>query len=231
MIHRIVGAVGVALFASTGALASSIVIDPFTTSLPAPDRAPLTVPEGEAVEFASDSNAMNGTVFSEGFRQLFVFGAEGDSTAIFGERAEWNFSLTNDDAAAGISYRFLGGFDASRIATIDLDVLDVTTTGPGDPTIDFRLRLESASGAEERVTNTLEDGETAVSFALAGFSAVDLAALQRFEIVVQVTQNFGANVDVTLGPVIATPIPVPAALPLLIGGLGALGLVARRRRR
>ncbi|WP_282044584.1 VPLPA-CTERM sorting domain-containing protein [Roseibium album] len=39
-----------------------------------------------------------------------------------------------------------------------------------------------------------------------------------------------ANVRASLVEYSVTPVPVPAALPLLIGGLGLLGYAARRKR-
>lgn len=57
----------------------------------------------------------------------------------------------------------------------------------------------------------------------------ELVSATELSLIIDTGDGFGID-DVRLGASVA-PVPVPASLPLLIGGLGAMGWMARRRRK
>ncbi len=126
----------------------------------------------------------------------------------------------------------IGGSSVSSItATIDLSqVFDIS---------DLNVRLFSWSGTSEQSSQTVTIGSVpggaiqAWTFATGTgeVAVIDQNNLAAGTYVLQVRGNVsGANGGTYVGSLNVTPVPLPAALPLLLSGLGMLGGLAYRRK-
>lgn len=177
------------------------------------------------------------------------------ATIGFGSVAHAN-TLTIDVPLLGLGSETIGGFDpaAGTLTQAEITISGsisntfvIETEGEAfDETYSAGFRIEGPFGmvaaAADSVTVQCEFGrfcsETRVLDASATDSRtftdpVDLAALIGtpflFEVVSADGGSFAGSVSVTYA---FTPsaVPLPAGLPLLLGGLGALGLIRRRTR-
>ncbi len=142
----------------------------------------------------------------------------------------------------------LGGLGPNPVATVSYafaTVLDVSGASGGFDfgTADFSgsgivtppsasFEVVDAEGITETVSfGQLPSGATPLSFSYASFTAVDLS---RIKSVTLSLEGFEAAADGNISPQFEAeggslaPIPLPAGLPLLLAGAGALALLRRR---
>jgi len=140
---------------------------------------------------------------------------------IYGAEADEAFN----EAATSTSLASLGDASANRSGLSGLAV-----SGPADGAFTVTLgSFTTTDGSTVTGISYASGGLATGSFALSSFDGTTAT----FE--GSTTSNYnaigGANVvfDVQLEPAVA-PIPLPAPLALLVGGLAALGVAGRRRR-
>lgn len=163
-------------------------------------------------------------------------GAMGDASTL-------DIGALSPDLTVGISGRIVSSKDVFTFATT------------GGFTMEFASLLgdgvEGFDSTFDRATSTDRSGKTA-TFRLTGQADVSFASDARntrpgdlifsvanggdYTFTIDGTDSFGSAYDIILrtdadsGPV-TTPVPVPAALPLLAGGVGALAWLRRRKAR
>ena len=229
-----VALVGGAAAAST---VTSLTIDTFETNqqVGAPPIL-LSVPS---------SNQVDGTGILGDFRDMEAVGYQsgGNFLATDGTVSGGILSFSNDAGAAGaLTVTYDGDDDPTGVDTDGLGGIDVTHAGAFTG---FAFELLSADLAGLEISMTVWDMDGHVStldrtidvpvntprdefFSFAAFTGTaafsNLGAIQ-FEL------TGPQEIDVRFDSIAATtPVPLPAALPLLLAGFGGLALVKRRQR-
>jgi len=160
--------------------------------------------------------------------------------------ATWTFAYTVDNTSSGGITSELSGFalnttpnvvsaSATGLYSGDVSINSQLSSGT---TVDFCASAGStcSGGSSNGISPT--DPPASGTFSLT-FASV-LASISLDEAFVRyqgITGNgfngasgIGTNSNVVINPVIST-VPLPAALPLFVGGLGVMGLVGWRKRR
>lgn len=111
---------------------------------------------------------------------------------------------------------------------------DLDTGEPLDRNVVFRI-FNSTFDAPALLSgfgNTV-DGTTGLTVSSLGFTPTSMLILQWGDDVGSEDWNVGVlSISYTLNvPEVNNPVPLPAALPLFVAGLGALGLIGHRRKR
>ena len=145
-----------------------------------------------------------------------------------------SFSNTNVTAGpgAGAGYNFIDQWNFVLSGAADTSAITTTFdfgAGPGGPTFgisDLQVRLVGSLGTLVSWLTVTPIGPGFTS----SVALVPLSPLAAGSYHLDVRGNVGAT-GAYGGTVIASPVPLPAALPLLLVGLGALGLTGKRHRR
>ena len=171
--------------------------------------------------------------------------------ATFNQAVAFDTSLSNT-ADPDLEAPFTGPETGAPGSTNPGKVLIITQDGTanderfgGTITFDFSqpinfLSFEAFDGGIFDVRSAKGDGEVFGEEVLFSDNVSGFLAVDGFDAVSTLTFTFadsgegasGAidNLTFELADITPAPIPVPAALPLMLAGLGGLGLVARRRR-
>ncbi|MFL4470654.1 VPLPA-CTERM sorting domain-containing protein [Tateyamaria armeniaca] len=156
------------------------------------------------------------------------FNYDGDRTYTFdpalsnapGNRAIWNFefsldvSQTPSGTFATSGWDFLIGIDTDPSAGVNL-----AFGGPFDP-----LLYSDNAGGPSVAQNSQNIG-------FAAYGAADPQAFGTYTISLfgtNGTEQLSTSIDIVVAP---APVPLPASALLLLGGVGAMGAFARRRRK
>ena len=142
------------------------------------------------------------------------------------------FGGLGPNPVATVSYAFTTVLDVSGASGgFDFGTADFSGAGIATPpTASFEV-VDADGNAESVSAGQLPSRATPLSFSYASFTAVDLS---RIKSVTLSLEGFDTDVDGNISPQFEAeggslaPIPLPAGLPLLLAGAGALALLRRR---
>lgn len=226
--HIAFGAVGFGVMA-TSALAATITIDSFATN-----SGPVSATDGmTAVEETAAPEALGG------FRYIEVGGDAVSPDETVGAVNQGELTFSNDSGVQGtmdVTYdgfadTGLGGVDLTDGGMNDAFAFDLTTDVP----ISYSISVYDTFGASAMSPSTTSSAFVAdqpILISFADFAGVDLSSVNSIILsLIDTTTDFAADVAIDdFASVDTTPqVPVPASALLLAGGLGAFGLMRKRR--
>jgi hypothetical protein len=149
---------------------------------------------------------------------------------------EWAINVDQDGSSGKTldDYSYLFSFDTDPTAGVTYAMIDpFNTPGFFDHSLGTNATgngggIESANNAE--LTTNMASYNVALQSANLGFgysADPDLPGIYDFRMQVLDGTVLLSSAEIT---VVVEPVPVPATLPLIIGGLGLMGFMARRRR-
>lgn len=166
-----------------------------------------------------------------------------DANIAFGEVKNGQFLFDVTDSAA-VQITWDGQDNSSIVDTDGLGGIDLTDGGKSDEfafavvsifgAVEYAFSVWDSDGDSAKVFGFLDStGEEEIAFSEFG-SAVDFTRVGAIGLELINSLDRRATSTVTIDDVKTQPaavIPLPAALPMLLGGLGALGIVGRMRRK
>lgn len=157
---------------------------------------------------------------SPAFAVTFISGAGGPGTGVFADTPVF-LSETVDSTDSITEYSF------SFTAMEDLLIVDfgVGASGSNEDLLDISFNLDFLLPPSKTWTSFNEFGTSATG----EFDDFILLEGESFELTFYTEADTNANITAFFTTEVA-PIPVPAALPLMVGALGTLGFAGYRRK-
>ena len=220
------------LFVIAGLLApgavSAITIDDFSTASDAVFDSDFTFVTPGASAGSQTQTLASGIVRTISFDDGQPAPAGFDNTGILDDPVDgnrWTFNTNVSGATATLAYAFGGGIDLSSKTAFRFGTVNNAEAGE---TFSVNATVGDILGATASTILTFDETDegSALTASFTVFSGIDFAQVSSLALALSGT---GPAPDASISASIAA-IPVPAALPLLAGGVVALTAVARRKK-